>query len=276
MQFNEESVRQQVGAKRDAVGSLTFAGQARVKFRMWAVLDGPATEERGYPCFRDAIFFSRRDVERGKEDGVDREATPQHFQEYPDALEEFKAWMQNPQIPVQALPYLSAAVQRLLDAGNIRTVQELALAPNLIFRDHEGKESQRVSIDAVPELKEPRELAKEWLSKRPMQPLAVLPETETEKLRREIDELRRSFEAPAAESEADKLARDLKDAAALLQRHAKFTDLKTGITGTLKELTEQGLHQEPTAPTVKRGGRVKGSKNKPKATPDAKDAEADS
>lgn len=225
-EFSQEDVRRQVGSNTAAAGSLTATTKARVCFRLWAILDAEETERRGYPAFKEAIYFSPRDVERGKEDGVDRKATEEHFRDYPEAFEQFKAWIRNPQIPVQALPYLSPAVLRLLDAGQIRTIQELAQAPNLTFLDHEGNVSQRVSIDSVPELKESRDLAKEWLSKRPVQPLAVLPETETEKLRRELAELTAKINAGP-----------------------------------------------------KRGGRVKGSKNKPKApkaSPDAQNTQSDS
>lgn len=225
-EFSQEDVRRQVGSNTAAAGSLTATTKARVCFRLWAILDAEETEKRGYPAFKEAIYFSPRDVERGKEDGVDRKATEEHFRDYPEAFEQFKAWIRNPQIPVQALPYLSSAVLRLLDAGQIRTVQELAQAPNLTFLDHEGNVSQRVSIDSVPELKEPRELAREWLSKRPVEPLAVLPETETEKLRRELAELTQRLNVQAAPK--------------------------------------------------KRGGRVKGSKNRPKAKPDAQNTQSDS
>lgn len=198
-EFSEEDVRRQVsGDGTGSSGVLRSGAKAQVRFRLHAVLDGDATEKRGYPCFREAIFFSRRDVVRGREDGVDREATEEHFREYPEALEQFKEWNKNPQIPVYALPFLPPTVLRLLDEGEITTVQQLAFAPNLTFRDGEGKVTQRVSIDAVPELKDARALAREWIGKRPAHAPTAIPETETERLRRELAEAQARIEAQSA------------------------------------------------------------------------------
>ena len=192
-EFSEEDVRRQVqGDGTGGAGTLRSSAKAFVTFRMWAAQDGQKTAERGYPAFRDAVYFSRRGE---KNDGVDKEATEEHFREYAAEYAQFKEWMKDPQFPVYVLPYLAPHVLRLLDAGEITTVQELALAPNLTFRDNEGRVSQRVSIDAVPELKEPRRLAREWLGKRPEKPLEALPETETERLRRELAEAQAKLSA---------------------------------------------------------------------------------
>jgi len=154
-EFSEEDVRRQVqGDGTGGAGTLRSSAKAFVTFRMWAAQDGQKTAERGYPAFRDAVYFSRRGE---KNDGVDKEATEEHFREYAAEYAQFKEWMKDPQFPVYVLPYLAPHVLRLLDAGEITTVQELALAPNLTFRDNEGRVSQRVSIDAVPE--EERHLA---------------------------------------------------------------------------------------------------------------------
>lgn len=185
-EFSEEDVRQQIqGDGTNGTGVLRSAAKAFVTFRMWAALDGPKTAERGYPAFRDTVYFSRRGE---KNDGVDKEATEEHIKEYANEYRAFREWMKDPQYPVFLLS-LPPYVMRLLDAGEITTVQELAGAPNLIFRDEKGNIDKRVSIDAVPELIEPRALAREWLSKRPQPQKEALPETETEKLQRQIAEL---------------------------------------------------------------------------------------
>jgi len=196
-EFSEEDVRRQIsGDGTNGAGELRSSAKAHVRFRLHAVLDSDATAKRGYPAYREAIFFSRRDVTRGKEDGVDREATDEHFRNHPQEFEQFKEWLKHPQVPVYALPYLSPAVLRLLDEGQITTVEQLAHAPNLTFLDVEGRVAQRVSIDAVPELKEPRALAREWLGKRPQKAAEVIPETETERLRRELAEAQAKLQAP--------------------------------------------------------------------------------
>lgn len=192
--FSEKSVIDQVGNSQSGVaGALTPMGQAHVSFRLHAVIDGDATAARGYPVFREAVYFSRRDVIKGREDGVDRLATEDDFREHPEAYQRFKAWIANPQVSVRQLPYLSPAVLRLLDEGEITTVQELASAPNLVFRDVEGQIKQRVAIDAVPELIEPRALAREWLGKKPAGTSLAVPETETEQLRRQLADLQASL-----------------------------------------------------------------------------------
>ena len=195
-EFSEEDVRRQVsGDGTGGAGALRSSAKAFVTFRMWAAQDGQKTAERGYPAFRDAVYFSRRGE---KNDGVDKEATEEHFREYPNEFAQFKEWMKDPQFPVYVLPYLAPHVLRLLDAGEITTVQELAHAPNLTFRDNEGRVSQRVGIDSVPELIEPRRLAREWLGKRPEKPSEVLPETETERLRRELTEAQAALQTVTA------------------------------------------------------------------------------
>lgn len=193
-EFSEEDVRRQVqGDGSGGAGILRSSAKALVTFRMWAAQDAAKTLERGYPAFRDTVYFSRRGE---RNDGVDKEANDSHFKEYPQEYAAFKEWMKDPQFPVYVLPYLPPHVLRLLDAGEITTVQELAAAPNLIFRDGEGNVSQRVSIDSVPELQEPRRLAREWLGKRPAKPVEALPETETEKLQRQIAELQAQIAKP--------------------------------------------------------------------------------
>lgn len=188
-EFSEADVRSQVkGDGTGGAGTLRSAAKAHVRFRLHAVLDAKATEERGYPCCREAVFFSRRDITRGKEDGVDVEARDDHFREHAEEFAQFKEWLKNPQVSVRSLPYLSPMVLRLLDEGQITTVEELAHAPNLTFLDNEGNVGQRVSIDSVPELTEPRKLAREWLGKRPQKAAQAIPETETERLRRELAE----------------------------------------------------------------------------------------
>lgn len=193
-EFSEEDVRRQIqGDGSGGSGVLRSSAKALVTFRMWAAQDSVKTAERGYPAFRDTVYFSRRGE---KNDGVDKEATDVHFKEYPAEYAAFKEWMKDPQFPVYVLPYLPPHVLRLLDAGEITTVQELANAPNLIFRDPEGNVAQRVAVDSVPELIEPRRLAREWLGKRPQKPVEALPETETERLQRELAELKAQLAKP--------------------------------------------------------------------------------
>jgi hypothetical protein len=186
--FSEDDIRRQVGDRTEGfAGSLTPAGTAAVSFRLHAILDGQTTEDRGYPAYKETVYFSRRDVNRGREDGVDRIATEEDFREHAPAYERFRKWIQDPQISVRMIPYLSPAVLRLLDDGQITTIQELASAPNLTFLNEEGGVRLRVAIDSVPELAEPKKAAKEWLAKRPNLSEA-LPETETDRLRRELSE----------------------------------------------------------------------------------------
>lgn len=216
--FNENDIVKQVGSDgTNKAGILHAQGKARVRFRLHAELDGDKTAERGYPAYKEAIYVSPRDIDRGREDGVDRKAKDEDFREHAEAYAAFRAWIEDPQISVRQLPYLSPAVLRLLEDGEIGTVQELASLPNLTFRDGEGRITQRVAIDSVPELVAPRALARQWLALKPAQP--DRPESETERLRREL-----------AEAQA-KLA------------------------------------------TQPKRGRRPGSKNKPKAAPDAKDVQ---
>jgi hypothetical protein len=236
-EFNEEDVRRQVAGKRDASGSLTASSKAFVCFRMHAILDADATAKRGYPVFKEAVYFSRRDISSGKPDGVDRPANENDLREHPEALRALKEWMQDPQIPVYHLPYLSPVVLRLLDEGQISTIQQLAQAPNLTFLNAQGEVIQRVAIDSVPELTEARALARQWLGKRPTRAVTAIPETETERLRREL-----------AEAQAQLNARG-----------------------------GGGAGQVPLVKMVKkRGGRKPGSKNKPKAAPHVANTQTDS
>ena len=72
-EFSEEDVRRQItGDGTGGAGSLRSSAKATVTFRMWAAQDSAKSEERGYPAFRDAVYFSRRG---DKNDGVDKEAT---------------------------------------------------------------------------------------------------------------------------------------------------------------------------------------------------------
>lgn len=193
--FSESDVVEQIaGNPTNKVGSLKAPGQAQVRFRLHAALDGDATLKRGFNCYREAVYFSRRDRDRGREDGVDRIATEDDFREHPEAYRAYLEWIRDPQFPVGILPYISPAVLRLLEDGSINTVQELAFAKDLTFRDYEDRITKTVPIESVPELVEPRKLARHWLTLRPESQKP--PETETERLRRELAEANAKLAKP--------------------------------------------------------------------------------